>query len=426
MIRKNIEIKDHQVEGRDFLLANNYAICGDEQGLGKTLEAILVQQDKNYKTLVICPATLKLGWKEEFEKFTDLAETAITVGLKNNHINIINYEHIYKCTELMMQADLIIIDEAQYLIHLESQRTTFAHRMIKKYKPERLVLLTGTPIKNRIQDFYSLMMLVNYNEEKAFRFPTQESWNDYFCHFYLKKVYCNPKNRPSFTTRVKQYTGFKEDKLPELKKLMAGKLIRRLAKNVLDLPELIFKDITVSYKDDKELEKAFKQFKEGEEYDSSVKRKAAVSVAPFTAKYVKDMIQAGEGPVIIFSDYKDPLSIIEETLSKSKITMGRITGDDSLANRDIDRKLFQAGKLDVILCTVGAAAEGITLTASRNMVLNDLPWAWDKMSQLIKRFHRIGQERKCVVHRMIGTKVYKRIITDLFDKEQTITTILGD
>ena len=326
----------------------------------------------------------------------------------------------------MMQADLIIIDEAQYLIHLDSQRTTFAHRMIKKYKPERLVLLTGTPIKNRVQDFYSLMMLVNYNEEKKFPFATQEAWNDFFCNFYLKKVYCNPKNRPSFTTRVKVYTGFKENKLPVLKELMEKKLIRRLAKNVLDLPELIFKDITVSYKNDKELEKAFKQFQDGEEYGSSVKRKAAVSVAPYTAKYVRDLVQAGEGPVIIFSDHKEPLSIIKEVLVKAKITMGSITGDDSLANRDIDRKLFQEGKLDVILCTVGAAAEGITLTASRNMVLNDLPWAWDKMSQLIKRFHRIGQTRNCVVHRMSGTKVYKRIINDLFDKEQDITTILGD
>ena len=411
------------------MLAHNYVMNCDEQGLGKTLQAIAVQQATEANCLVICPATLKYGWKDEFLKFTTLQADQITVGLKLNLINIVNYEHIYKCTELIMKADLVIIDEAHYLIHLESQRSTYIHRMIRKYKPERLIMLTGTPIKNRVTDFYSLLLLASYTPVRnngrliTEKFKTQESYNDFFCNSYTMNVTVRPKSGSSFKKKIKKYSGIRN--VETLKAYMRFKLIRRLAKNVLDLPPLIQKNVVVSYKDDSQLFNAFKQFEEGEEYNVSVKKQAAVSVANFTADYVRDIISSGEGPVIIFSDHVEPLEIIEKKLKKYK--SAKITGKVKIEDRQKAINNFQSGKLDLILCTAGAANTGITLTASRNMVLNDIPWDYSMLSQLIKRFHRIGQEASSVVlHKMIGTKVGQKIMDSLMQKAENIKQVLEE
>lgn len=428
-LRPNVKLLPFQVEGVNFALKHNYSINAMEQGLGKTLQAIAVQQATDLDCVVICPSTLKLGWKEEYEKFTDIDLSTVKVGIKKSKVNIVHYEDIYKCSELIRKAGIVIIDEAHYLIHLDSQRTTYVHRMIKKYTPERLIMLTGTPIKNRVSDFFSLLMLTSYSPIKnngtliTDKFKTQEAYNNFFCNSYKMKVTVRPKNKKPFKTEVTRYSGIRNQDI--LQDYMKFKLIRRLAKNVLDLPEMIFKDVVVSYKKNTELEVAFNQFLKGESYNSSVKKQAALSVAPFTAKYVKDIIKSGEGPVVVFSDHPETLDIIEKDLRKAKIASGKITGATS-KTRDRDRIAFQNGKLDVLLCTSGAGAEGLNLTISRNMVLNDIPWDHSKFYQLLKRIHRIGQLSKCVVHRMVGTVVYKKIIKSLCEKAEEIKLALGE
>jgi len=427
MIRNEIEIMDHQPKAIQFMLAHNYAICADEQGLGKTLEAIAVQQASDLTCLVICPATLKLNWKDEYEKFTD--ETSVTVGLKPSKINIVNYENIYKCTELFMKADMIIIDEAHYLIHLDAQRTTYAHRMIRKYLPERLLLLTGTPIRNRVTDFYSLLVLCSYSPIKnngrliTDKFKTQEAFNKHFANEYQMKVKVTSKTGTFYKT-VKKYSGIRNEE--ELKLFMKHKLIRRLASKVLTLPPLIFKPVQVSYKHDEKLDKAYQAHVKGESFDITAKASSAKNVASFTADYVRDIIKSGEGPVIVFSDHIAPLDVIEKKLNK-KFKVAVITGRTKVEVRHAYVKAFQANELDAILCSVGAASTGITLTASRNMVLNDEPWDASHMSQLLKRFHRIGQTRSCVVHKMFGSSVAKKISMNLAEKQSDINKVIqGD
>lgn len=237
------------------------------------------------------------------------------------------------------------------------------------------------------------------------------------------KVKVKPKKGKPFTTKVTKYSGIRNEKT--LKEYMKFKLIRRLAKNVLDLPPMTFKDVVVSYKRNPELDREFSKYLKNEAYNSSVKKQAALAIAPFTAIYVTDIIKSGEGPVIVFTDHPDTLEIIEKALRKKKITTGKITGSTN-KTRDRDRLAFQKGNLDVLLCSAGAASEGLNLTISRNMVLNDLPWDHSMFYQLLKRFDRIGQTRKTVVHRMIGTIVYKRIIKSLSEKAEIINIALGD
>lgn len=428
MIRPEIKILPHQISGIGFMLKHNYCINADQQGLGKTIESIAVQQAEDSNCLIIVPATAKFGWKDEYHKFTDEKDADVVVGYKKAKINIVNYENIYKCTELFMNADTVIIDEAHYLIHLDSQRTNYAHRMVKKYKPNRLILLTGTPVKNRVTDFYSLLLLMSYSPIKnngrliTDKFKTQLQFNTFFSITDRFKIRVKGRGGKYFQKEIVKHSGIKNEDI--LKVYMRFKLIRRLASKVLDLPPMIFKDVVVSYKRDPILEDEFQKYVKGEAYDTKVKSNSAASVAPFTADYVRDIIKSGEGPVIVFSDHLNPLDIIESKLRKNRFKMAKITGKVKAEDRHKYIKQFQAGELDLILCSVGAASTNITLTRSRNMVLNDPTWDLAAMSQLLKRFHRIGQTRKCVVHKMHGSKVARKISDSLAEKQANIDKIL--
>jgi SNF2 family DNA or RNA helicase len=735
-LRKETKLKKHQVQGVNFMLAHNYVLNSDMQGLGKSLQSIAVQQANDLDCIIICPYTLRYNWLEEYKKFTD--EKRVTVGLKKNKINIVNYEQIYKCTELFIKADLVVIDECfdgsteiltekgfqrfdqldknlevaqsdlegnitfvypekfiekdyygsmvkfesdnkidvfctegheflttdmkgnwikkpalsvrtdynhkirlagkakdrkdnitplerlliafqadgsihnkgrslntqmlfsfskerkikrflnlmesgefnfsevkgqrgkrrfivridkkydkdiskyftipnlsltqcrqileeasnwdgysqgktgfgysntcektvdfyqalavlagykakktrivdnreerykdcfklsitnneissligakksidtfegkvycvrvpegnivirrggkpciigncHYLINPEAQRTEYAHRMIKKYKPERLILLTGTPVKERVSDFYSLIKLLSYTPIRnngrliTDKYDTHTKFNNRFSNRVSFNVRVKGKRGGEFTKKIVKYTGVKNER--ELIAYMKFKYIRRTAKKVLDLPPLIFKDIPINYKNNEALQTEFDKFLKGEEYDVKTKTKAACVTAPFTSDYVVDLMRSGEKPIIIFSEHIEPLKIISEKLKKKKFSCAFIIGEVGDEQRQSNIQNFQRGEIDVLLCSYGAASTGITLTRSRNMVLNDESWEASTMSQALKRFHRIGQNRTCIVHRIIGTGTNKKINQTLKEKQQDISKIIRD
>ncbi len=424
-LKPEIKVLPHQVQGIGFLLRHNYALCGDEQGVGKTLQAIAVQQATKLDCLVICPATLKYNWLEEYEKFTD--EKNIRVGTKKAKINIVNYENLFRCTELFMKADMIIIDEAHYLIHMDSARTKYAHKMIEKYKPERLIELTGTPVKNRVTDFYSLLRILSYTSLKnngrsiMDRFPTQGKFNNYFAHKETFMVEVKKKRGGSFKKKITKFVGLKNER--ELKAYMRFKYVRRLASKVLSLPPVVYKNVVASYKESPELEREWRKHQAGKTFNVSVKAEAACLNAPFTADYVKDVFKDGERPIVIFSDHLEPLNVIAHKLKKFKV--GVITGEETdMRKRQDTVNNFQEGLLDFLLCTYGAGATGLNMTRARNMVLNDLSWDAAAMSQAVKRIDRIGQTRKCIIHRIIGNRAGKRISKDLEMKMRDINKIV--
>lgn len=427
--KKNINLLKHQKEGIEFMSKNKYVINADEQGLGKTLQAMYVADLTEGSTLVISPATLKLNWKEEYEKFTDIVPV---VGLEPSKVNIVNYEMLYLCTELFKRASTVIIDEAHYLIHMDSQRTEYVHRFIKRYIPERLILLTGTPLKNRVSDCYSLLSFRCYSKSEDTstsvncirdKYSSQEVFNDQFSHRESFKVKVKGRRGSSFYKQVVKHSGIKN--VDELKQYFNCYYIRRLAKNVLDLPALRYKDIPISGKTNKKLLLAFEQYLiDGEKSVAAadVKREAAEMMAPNTAKYVQDLLDSGEKCCVVFSDHVEPLSIIASKFKKLRI--GFIKGSTSMDNRHKAKMDFQEGKLDLLLCTVGAANAGITLTRSRNIVLNDEPWDYAALSQLVKRIHRIGQKHDCLISIMVGSETQRKIRTSLDQKRESIKQLI--
>lgn len=420
----NLEPYKYQVRGVQYALDHPYCIIGDEMGLGKTLQGIMLYLETRLPTLIIGPAYLRDNWWNEIEEQVKTwenveivvnADDLAKVDLASTDIVIIGYNLITGSESLFKWADLVIADECQALKEPTTGWTIAFNKFIYDHKPERLLLLSGTPIKNRVQEWYSLLVLMSYiphgdNGESVCDLFTDQKQ---FCKFFSFTEYKSVGGR-----FVEKYHGIRNER--RLKQLLKGKYIRRLAKNELELPDIIRKNIIVDYRDDRELLEAWNKFVSGtKSTNSRSKATSAAHKAPFTAKYCRDIYQEIQSPIVIFTDHRESAAILAKDLKAPKIT-----GETKMSERSKIVKEFQKGKYSYLVGTIGAMGAGNTLTAASDVVFNDESWVPADNWQAWKRIHRIGQERTCRIHKVYGSPQDKYISGMLLDKEDTLRRAL--
>ena len=169
----------HQEDGIEFLLKNKKCILADDMGLGKTYQSIVsaIECDAE-RVLIICPASLKINWMREVQNFCDDVSIIKGKHWDPSRFTIINYDILknfhtieergkkYEEWELRREIvdfnpDLLILDEAHFVKNHKSIRGKIIKDIAKKYKPERVWLLTGTPIANRPMDYYNLLSIID-------------------------------------------------------------------------------------------------------------------------------------------------------------------------------------------------------------------------------------------------------------------------
>jgi len=416
------KLKDFQVTGIAYHMEHHYSIIGDAMGLGKTLQAIEVIKlilEENPKAIVIvaCPATLRDTWVEEFEKFSNIKPEIFKRAPKhrNFQVAIVSYGSLKHMRALFRIATAVVGDEIHYAKNIEAARTEYLHEYIEYYKPERFLGLSGTAIKNRVTEFYSLLLLCSYNPKGTSGIDIRK----HFANFWeFANYFCNVSRFKIHGRWVVKFEGHKN--IPELKQLMEGKYIRRKASEVLNLPGIIRKDIIINdEKIDKDLLAAWN---EGKKAFATMKMNSAKIKTAHTGRYVKELLDQGEGPVVIFSDHVEPAEILGQSCKKYKA--GIITGDTPMKERHRLKVAFQAGELDILSGTYGVLSEGYTLTRARNTVLNDLPHVPGVLSQAEKRIHRMSQERNCIIHRLFWGKFDAQIGRNLTKKIKTLVEVL--
>jgi SNF2 family DNA or RNA helicase len=169
------DLYPYQKEGIEFAAFRKAAIIADEMGLGKTLQAIgtAIVKKKIFgfsKTLVVTPASLKEQWKKEIEKYS--AEKALVVdGLpdarekiyrqSDHFFYIVNYETVLRDRIALSKAgfDFVILDEAQRIKNFETKTAS----SISKLQFKHVLVITGTPIENRLIDIYSIVNAIQPN-----------------------------------------------------------------------------------------------------------------------------------------------------------------------------------------------------------------------------------------------------------------------
>ncbi len=420
---------DYQKEGIQFMIEHHYCINAMDMGLGKTMQAISVSLIGMHKTLVICPAYLKLNWEDEYNFFAK-NPVRIFVCMTSKELTqldptkydvvITNYEQLNNknMPELFKWADYVVADEAHALKNIKAKRTKAFHHYIYDHRPERLSLLSGTPITNSVGDWYSLIMLTSYNAKN-----TSGIGLDGVSYWDFCSKFCLQRTQPiggGKTTRV--FYGLRN--VEGLKKLLRGKYIRRLAKDVLDLKEVVEKTVIVDVASDPSLEDAWIEYKETEKLsvNATIKKASAIMVAPFTADLAVGMLNGGSGPLVIFSDHVDPVRIITDGIMRknSGLVVREIVGGISINERKQITDAYKQGKVDVIVATIPAASTGLTLVAGNRIIFNDPSYNPAQNAQAFKRVHRIGQTKPVFAYYVAPKGIYSKIINKLREKMKVL------
>ena len=183
---KGCKYMPFQKAGIAYAQDRKNVLFGDEMGLGKTIEVagVLNCEKEAKKILVVCPASLKINWKRELEKWLVRKAEIVVVMSKDEwpeeaDIIIVNYDILKKFPELFKitigaikslrkkatkyfeyvgpKWDFLVVDECHYVKNAKAQRT----KMVGKIEAERKLYLTGTPIVNRPVELYPILQTLD-------------------------------------------------------------------------------------------------------------------------------------------------------------------------------------------------------------------------------------------------------------------------
>lgn len=413
------KLKSYQKDAVRFHLSVKYSINALEMGLGKTLVAITTSLIRGHTTLVVCPAFLAQNWADEINKFS-AEKQRVTILKKRMEPNgsdfyIVSYTSFMNSMDVWKDVDCLICDEVHYLKNTGAQRTKRVHQYLKKYRPARFMGLSGTPIKNNVQEFWSILRLCHYGGEygEFDKYPTE--W--LFCKDFALKI-PNP-----YSPKGWDWGGMQNPE--ELKRVIKPVYHRLRASQVLDLPESTYRHIKVGdkSKNDKALEAAWKSYQGGDK-DSFATAKAvnALSKVKHTIELVKQITEQNK-KVVVFTDHRHAWREIADGLKTSL----RVSGETPPDVRSEYVNVFNSSKkAEVIVGTFGAMGVGFNMTSAHHMIINDYPWVPADLDQAEKRIKRIGQEHPCFYYYMFASDMDQYIFRALKEKKKLVTEAIDE
>ncbi len=186
----NASLYPYQKEGALFAARAGRCVIADDMGLGKTVQAIaaaeiLARTVGLERILVICPTSLKHQWKQEIERFSgrsvNVVEGLLTkrseVYRSESFYKIVNYEVIHQDLKMIegWDPELIVLDEAQRIKNWKTRRA----KSVKQLKSEYAIVLTGTPLENRLEELHSIVEFVDrFHLGPLFRFLAEHQETD--------------------------------------------------------------------------------------------------------------------------------------------------------------------------------------------------------------------------------------------------------
>lgn len=436
------ELRNYQTYGYKWLstlaAAGFGGILADEMGLGKTIQTIalfeaMLEEGLTKPILVVCPASLVYNWQEEISRFAPDLRTAALTGTPTErkalakslgsfaqesspHVCIISYDLLRRDIALYDKTEFkaVVIDEAQYIKNQKAAMT----KAVKGLKAEKRFALTGTPIENRLAELWSIFdflmpgFLYDYN-----RFLTQ------------------------FETPIVKNKD--EDASVKLRAMVKPFILRRLKNDVLkDLPEKL-EEVRYAKMDedqrtvyDAQVVK-MKHFLEGEDKikifaelvrlreiccdpsllfenytGSSAKREACLEL-------IESAIEGGHR-MLVFSQFTSMLEILERELNDRSIPYYKITGSTAKEERLRLVHRFNDGDIPVFLISLKAGGTGLNLTGADVVIHYDPWWNLAVQNQATDRAHRIGQQNKVTVYRMIAKNTIEEKILELQEAKKDL------
>jgi SNF2 family DNA or RNA helicase len=458
-LKDEVVFYKHQVEGVRKLMRWRSFLLADDMGLGKSLQALTVFigdviRNLGQTAIVICPTTLKDNWADEIEKFTRLKFMVLgseynpktggikklTAGERSRQIVefacwtgpkvlITNYEqikpHLGELNALPWR--VAIFDEAHQMKNPESQRT----KACLALKAERNFMLTGSPMLNRVDELWPALHKISPGIFKNF--------------YAFKGRYCVLGG-----FRNKAVIGVKNKK--ELTQILEQVMLRRLKKDVLDLPPVQYIQVKVGLSDTQRA--LYKQIFEDFEmpnldpnvepeiidnYMTRFMRLKQVCATPAIFGFPDDSEKLdvavdrimeyldGDERVVVFTQFKSVIDMLEKRLAARGESCYKLSGDVPIEERQGVVKTWSSSRRAPILCMLQVAGVGLNMTAARSILFVDKLFVPKLNQQAVDRCHRIGAsttQNVSVVELIAKVPVEARVEKILADKSELFDNVI--
>ena len=388
-------LRGYQGFGARFALVQRKVIIGDEMGLGKTVEALAVLAHLRSKgahhALVICPAAVVTNWVREVQSKSALRphrlhgpgrETAARNWVRNGGVAVTTFETLRWFEDQGLAArdfGCVVVDEAHYIKNPAAVRTQRTRRILDV--SDRAILMTGTPLENRIDEFRDLVgyirpdLIVEMDELAPRRFRRQVA--------------------PAYLRRNQ------EDVLTELPELVE-----------VDEWLPMSREDTTAYRD----AVAAGNF--------MAMRQAAMSQGAQSEKMLRliEIVEEAEDNgrrVIVFSHFRNVLDQVASAVPGK--AFGPLTGSVPAAARQVIVDQFSAAAHGAVLISqIVAGGVGLNIQAASVVVICEPQLKPTTEWQAIARAHRMGQLESVQVHRLLSEEGVDQRVTEILARKREL------
>ena len=418
------ELAPFQWAGVRYALDARRAFLADEQGLGKTVEALAtIEADNAYPAIVVCPASIKLGWEREVARWLPHRSVAVVRGRSpvppTGEITIVNYEIVAAHFAALARRPLraIVIDESHYCKNPQAKRTQAVRRLAHSVAPDGLRLaLTGTPVLNHPDELIAQLRVIGRLEEfgsgARFSREFQTERSEERLHWHLR--------RRCFVRRLKS------EVLPQLPakrqvvvpvsptnereyRLAEHDVIAWLRSQPLDLSALDAR-IAATLRAERLAQL------------TTLQRLAARGKLAAALAWLEDFLSSGE-PLVVFARHVEVQQAVLARFPDALHLLGR----DSLAQREMSIAAFQqAAGPRLIVCATRVAAQGITLTRASNVCFLELEWTPAMHDQAEDRCHRIGQRDSVTSWYLLAADTIDETMARLIQRKRELVSAVTD
>nr|WP_283774973.1 SNF2-related protein [Brachybacterium equifaecis] len=384
-------LRRYQQFAARFALLQKRVIIGDEMGLGKTVEALAaithLHKQGQDRTLVICPASVLTNWMREIGSKTQLPafrlhgpgrDEAVRQWQATGGVGITTFATL---GALLRNGEFttlhtVVVDEAHKIKNPAAQRTKAAQSQIGR--AEHAILMTGTPLENRLEEFRTLLGYMNPDLARSAEGLLPAAFRRHIAPAYLRRN--------------------QEDVLREL-------------------PDLVEVEDWVEFSD-----------VDRQHYESAVAsgnfmgmRQAAMRGGLRSLK-IEQLIDICEEAiqndrkVLVFSYFRAALDSLVGLLPGP--VFGPLTGSVSPEQRQmlVDEFSSQPGGA-VLVSQIEAGGEGLNIQSASVVVICEPQIKPSLEVQAIARAYRMGQQRSVQVHRLLSVEgVDSRIVELLAQK----------
>lgn len=388
----------------------------DEQGLGKTRQAIVTAKVRGCRNIVVvCKSSLKANWQREFDICAPEWDTQILQGSRPYEaiarVKIISFDLLATWADALIeeQPDCLIIDESHYVKSVGTAKTpvkrTLAALKVGEYVRNRqglVLLLSGTPLLNRPVELVTQLQLIGRLQQVSPRPRYGDTDRDW--EFAFKHTFCDGKKN---SYGKWEFKGASQTKLLNTR-LRSCCFIRRLRNEVLDMQDTHRVHTPLSLNGGLDayhrIEDNFDPSAPGAYLKLLTELRQAVGLAkiPAAIDWIQNYIEENEGKKLVVWAWHVPVqrdlaAALNEAGIKAEYFGAYVPGSDE---QEAAKARFNQGDVQVLVCSLQAHREGHTLVGNGHNVTDSLfvemPWHPGAVSQAEDRINRIGQNAEVV------------------------------